>query len=225
MARHVQIVLSNPASADRTAEFHDWYETQHIPDLMRLPGFVGAQRFRVALPFRGEVPWSHAVVYDLEGDDLGALLAELVDAHADGRIAVSDALDGATLTALVFSPQGPFHGEAGHRRQLFVALSRPTEGQEAAFNTWYDTTHVPEVCAIPGIFGARRYRLAMPFLDPLGEGQGYLALYDVDSADLDALAEEVRQRARDGRTRMSAAIDLKGLTAFFLEPLGPGVTR
>ena len=221
MARHVQIVLSNPASAERTAEFHDWYENQHIPDLMRLPGFIGAQRFRVALPFRGEVPWIHAVVYELEADDLGTVLGELVDAHADGRIAVSDVLDGATLTALVFSPLGPCQGLAGHRRQLFVALSRPTEGREADFNAWYDTTHVPEVTAIPGIFGAQRYRLAMPFLDPLGEGQGYLALYDVDCADLDTLAAEVRQRARDGRTRMSDAIDIQGLTAFFLEPLGP----
>lgn len=225
MARHVQIVLSNPASPDRDGEYNDWYDNQHIPDLMRLPGFVGARRYRVALPFRGQVPWRYAVVYDLEADDLGEVLGELVASHSDGRIAVSDVLDSASLTALVFSPIGSWQGLAGHRRQIFLALSKPSDGQEAAFNAWYDGTHVPEVTAIPGIFGAQRYRLVMPFLDPLGEGQGYLALYDVDCDDLVALAGEVRQRARDGRTHMSDAIDIASLTAFFLEPLGPAATR
>lgn len=225
MGRHVQIVLSNPASAEREREFNDWYDNRHVPDLMALPGFVGAQRFRVAVPLRGEVPWRYLALYELEGDDLSRVLADLVDAHADGRIAVSDVLDGASLTALVYSALGPLRGEIGRRRQLMLALSRPAEGQEAAFNAWYDDIHVPEVTAIPGIPAGQRYRLAMPFLDPLARGRDYLALYDVEAPDLPALAAEVGRRARDGRTRMSPAIDIEALQAFFLEPVGPAVLK
>ncbi|PWR23303.1 DUF4286 family protein [Zavarzinia compransoris] len=225
MARHVQIVLSNPASIDRDREFNDWYGRQHIPDLMRLPGFKAAQRYRVALPFAGAVPWSHAVLYELECDDLGAMLAELVDAHGDGRIAVSDVLDTATLTALVFSPLGPHQGVKGRRRQVFAALSKPAAGREADFNAWYDGRHVPDVIRVPGIFGAGRYRLSTTFLDPLGQDQSYLALYDVDSEDLRALAAQLRADVRSERTQMSDAIDTGALTAFFLEPVGPVFIR
>lgn len=225
MARHVQIVLSNPVSADRDREFNDWYSQQHIPDLMRLPGFAGAQRYRLALPFAGTVPWSHMVLYDLDCDDLGAMLTELVDAHSDGRIAVSDVLDPASLTALVFSPAGAFQGVPGRRRQLFAALSKPAAGQEAEFNRWYDERHVPDVIRVPGILGAARYRLATRFLDPLDREQSYLALYDVDSEDLGGLAAQLRADVRSGRTEMSEAIDTSALTAFFLEPIGPAFTR
>lgn len=225
MARHVQIVLSNPVSADRDREFNDWYSQQHIPDLMRLPGFMAAQRYRLSLAFAGRVPWSHAVLYDLECEDLGTMLTELVDAHGDGRIAVSDVLDPASLTALVFSPLGGFQGVPGRRRQVFAALSRPAAGQEAEFNRWYDGRHVPDVIRVPGIFGAARYRLATGFLDPLGGGQDHLALYDVDSEDLGGLAAQLRADVRSGRTQMSDAIDTRALTAFFLEPIGPAFTR
>jgi len=219
MARHIQIVLSNPACGDREDEYNDWYDNQHIPDLMRLPGFVRATRYRLVRSFAGKAPWSYMVLYDLECEDLGAMLTELVDSHSDGRIAVSDVLDPESLTALVFSPVAPFTGEAGRRRQLFVALSRPTMGMEDEFNAWYDGRHVPDVIAIPGIFGAERFRLSLPFLDPGGLGERYLALYDVDCDDLGDLAARVAADARSGRTVMSAAIDMKSLIAFFLEPV------
>ncbi|MCF4164319.1 hypothetical protein L2U69_01495 [Zavarzinia compransoris] len=219
MARHIQIVLSNPASGDRDREYNEWYDGQHIPDLMGLKGFVGATRYRVVLPFAGKAPWSYMVLYELETEDLSAMLAELVDAHGDGRIAVSDVLDPASLTALVFSPVAAFQGTPGHRRQLFVALSKPSEGREDEFNTWYDGRHVPDVIAIDGIFGAERFKLAIPFLDPIGLGERYLAVYDVDCPDLRDLAARVAADARSGRAVMSDAIDMKSLTAFFLEPV------
>ncbi|MFA5119822.1 hypothetical protein [Zavarzinia sp.] len=221
MARHIQIVLSKPATPAREAEYNDWYDRQHIPDLFTLPGFVSAQRYRIAEPFTGRIPWSYMVLYEMEAADLGEVLTELVNSHGDGRIAVSDVLDPETLTALVFSPRTAFAGQPGHRRQLFAALSKPAEGREDDFNAWYDGQHVPDVTSIPGIFGAERFALSMPFLDPLGGGQNYLALYDVDSDDLAVLASAVKAAARSGRTVMSDAIDLKALTAFFLEPVGP----
>lgn len=228
MARHVQIVLSNPVTPDRDAEFNDWYTNRHIPDLMTLPGFVRAQRYRLVHSFLDQMAgpkptWSYMVLYELEAPDLGAMLAELVDAHGDGRITVSDVLDHASLTALVFSPVSPFRGEVGRGRQIFLALSNPTLGQEAAFNDWYDGQHVPDVISIPGITGAERFRLAVTFLDPLGGGQQYLTLYDVDTDDVAGLADRVRRDARSGRTVMSDAIDLKALTALFFAPLGPPI--
>ncbi len=226
MARHVQIVLSNPVEARREAEFNEWYTNTHIPDLMTLPGFVRAQRYRLAHSFRdpnGGPTWAYMVYYELETPDLGQMLTDLVDAHGDGRITVSDVLDNETLTALVFSPVAPFFGQAGRRRQIFVALSNPSDGREAEFNDWYDRQHVPDVVSIPGFKGAERFKLAVPFLDPLGGGHRYLTVYDVDSDDINALAAQVKEHARTGKTVMSDAIDMKSLTALFFEPVGEAI--
>ena len=43
---------------------------------------------------------------------------------------------------------------------------------EAEFNTWYDTEHLPEVCALPDILSAQRFRV----VDQPGH---YLTIYEL----------------------------------------------
>jgi hypothetical protein len=40
---------------------------------------------------------------------------------------------------------------------LFIALTNPIEGEDDAFNKWYDAQHVPEVLDVPGVVAAQRY--------------------------------------------------------------------
>ena len=47
MARSIFVVQTN-AEAGRDDEFNDWYSNVHIPEILALPGFVGAQRFLLA---------------------------------------------------------------------------------------------------------------------------------------------------------------------------------
>ena len=45
-------------------------------------------------------------------------------------------------------------------KAVYVVYSRPSAPErEADFNDWYDHTHLGEVCAVPGVTGARRFRL------------------------------------------------------------------
>jgi len=46
MSRHVFAVLTNPVEG-REAEFNAWYD-RHLHDILRLPGLVSAQRFRLS---------------------------------------------------------------------------------------------------------------------------------------------------------------------------------
>ena len=46
--------------AGREAEFNDWYDTEHIPIRMAVPGFRGAQRYETA------EPGGYLAVYDVE---------------------------------------------------------------------------------------------------------------------------------------------------------------
>ena len=55
--------------AELTGEFHRWYETDHIPARMVLPGFLGARRYHA---LDGDP--AYLAVYEL--DDLDALATE-----------------------------------------------------------------------------------------------------------------------------------------------------
>lgn len=48
---------------------------------------------------------------------------------------------------------------------------------EAQYHRWYNEVHLPEVLAIPGIRSARRFRVR-------GEGIRFMALYELDNADV-----------------------------------------
>jgi hypothetical protein len=39
------VVLSDPKTPDQEEAYNTWYDHQHMPDVLRVPGFVAAQRF------------------------------------------------------------------------------------------------------------------------------------------------------------------------------------
>ncbi|MET0820807.1 MAG: hypothetical protein ABWY58_07565 [Aeromicrobium sp.] len=94
-------------------------------------------------------------------------------------------------------------------KALLVVLSNPTTSeQEDEYNDWYDNVHLGEVKQIPGVTDARRYVVSTTQLDPpssLG-GNDYLALYEIESEDLAAVAHELTARAVNGTFHMSGAI-------------------
>ena len=50
--------------------------------------------------------------------------------------------------------------------KMFV-FSNPVEGMEDMFNEWYNSQHLPDVIAVPGVAAGQRYELApMKMPDP-----------------------------------------------------------
>ena len=67
-------------------------------------------------------------------------------------------------------------------RFKMIALTRPVEGREDEYNDWYQNVHLPEICAVPGVVGAQRYKLAAPLMG--FDSRPYLAIYDIESDDI-----------------------------------------
>ena len=89
---------------------------------------------------------------------------------------------------------------------MLVVQSRPADPErEDEYNDWYTNAHLPEVCAVPGFVGARRYRVRGG-ADP--STPEYVAIYDIDCDDLEAPLQELRARAGDSRVRMSDVLQL-----------------
>ena len=98
MAKHHLLAFTNPA-AGHEAEFNRWYDEQHVPDLLAVPGFVSAQRFAVSdATGQGEPGWTYLALYELDTDDPDALMAEVRSRLGTAAMPVSDALDHAATT-------------------------------------------------------------------------------------------------------------------------------
>ncbi|MFM7783927.1 MAG: hypothetical protein ACKPE6_04680 [Gammaproteobacteria bacterium] len=79
---------------------------------------------------------------------------------------------------------------------MMVRTENADPSQEAAFNQWYDEIDIPDVLKVPGYLRARR-GLASPD-GPRAAGEGrYVALYDIDSRDIERTIESMNQLARD----------------------------
>lgn len=104
-------------------------------------------------------------------------------------------------------------------RYVIAVLTNPAKGREAEFNDWYDNQHIPDVLAIPGVLSARRYELAHAQRMEAPWPYGYFAFYEVETDDLPALVDDMRQRGGTASMPMSDALDPQRLTLFFA-PLG-----
>lgn len=106
MSRHILIGLSNVLPG-REEDFARWIETHHIPEILRVPGFVGARRFELsARQYReGPKPYRYATLYEVETDDLEAAFAALSQATAAGTR--TDTRDPGQIALWAFTQVGP----------------------------------------------------------------------------------------------------------------------
>ena len=87
MPKGIMVVQSRPVSAEREAEYNDWYDNTHIPEILAIPGFVSARRYKVP----GPEP-IYLAIYDLEAEHLSVPVTDLGARSAVGRMTPSDAI-------------------------------------------------------------------------------------------------------------------------------------
>jgi hypothetical protein len=93
------IALTTPAEG-KEAEFHDWYNNVHLPEMTAFPGSLGAQRFKLVAKLMGADTNQYLAVYDVECDDPGAYLASVGAAAQSGKLTPGTASnDAMTYTA------------------------------------------------------------------------------------------------------------------------------
>ncbi|AYJ84876.1 hypothetical protein D3Y57_02050 (plasmid) [Sphingomonas paeninsulae] len=86
--RYLFVVLTNPVEGQEEI-YNDWYTNQHLPDLLRIPGFMAAQRFELTETQRliqFPHPYRYAAIYELETDDLAATCDLMGQASAEGMM-------------------------------------------------------------------------------------------------------------------------------------------
>jgi hypothetical protein len=94
----IDLVLSNPVPGMED-EFNEWYSDRHVHEILRVPGYVSAQRFRVTRHRVGgagdsgaPAPFQYLALYEVEGDPQ-EILARFEEARIAGQVTGSPALD------------------------------------------------------------------------------------------------------------------------------------
>ncbi len=178
MAEGLFYVYTDPGAVPE-AEFHDWYDHEHGPARLAVPGIRGGRRYQ-ALDDQ-KPPW--LALYELDSPDViggpgyKALSAGLSDrdkavnaglAVLDRRVYSQLSSDGANV------PGGPAPVI------LAVALSVPA-GAEDDLAAWYTDEHIPMLLQVPGWRRIRRFRLARALDSSAPE---FLSLHEVSGPEV-----------------------------------------
>jgi hypothetical protein len=173
MAKGILIAAMNFSDVAED-EFHDWYDTEHVPERLRVPGFLNAQRWigsadpkvSVALYDLDNVDVLHSPPYLAVGGDNGTPWTKRVT----GRTRMIMRLEGEQLRpADALAPEGA-------SALLLIAMNVAPEA-EGEFDEWYNSEHLPALAGVPGVLRARRYRGS-------GATQRYAAIYHFADPDV-----------------------------------------
>lgn len=179
-------IIAMDSSAVPRDEFDDWLDTEHIPERIALPGFVGARRW---VP--QDDPKTMITLYDLES------LAVLETPAYKGIVGAN--LSPWSKRVIGRCPRQRWDGEVTLRLTkgglerawglLFVAMNVKPE-VEADFSAWYSEEHLPRLFEIPGVLDARRYLIS-------AGGQRHVAVYHLAEAAVQA--SDAWKKAVDSR--------------------------
>lgn len=104
--RMLYIVLTNAAPGGDEV-FNDWYNDTHLPDVLAVPGFVAAQRFRfVDHPALRPYPYRYLAIHEVAADQAHSALTELAARAGTDRMLLSPALDTSGVAAAPFAVDG-----------------------------------------------------------------------------------------------------------------------
>jgi hypothetical protein len=155
-------------------EFHDWYDTEHLPERQRVPGFLTGERWIGA-----HNPKISVATYELDNVDVlkGAAYRAI---GIDNLSIWSKRVMTRIKLMMRYEGEQILPGDQLAPRQapalLVNAMSIAPE-HEHEFNEWYNTEHIPALAAVPGTLCARRYRGS-------GAAQRYVAVYHLASPDV-----------------------------------------
>ena len=111
MSKHVVVVLSEPVEGCE-AEFDDWYENTHIPEVLETTGWTSGQRFKLTAEKGQKCPLQYLAFYEAEAESGEAVIARL-DETRDKR-QQSDSFDWKRAGLWVFTETGPKRDRHGN---------------------------------------------------------------------------------------------------------------
>jgi hypothetical protein len=106
MTVHKLIVLTNSVPG-RDEEFNSWYSNTHLRDVVAVPGYISAQRFRLSGKLSDGPSWNYLAIYEVETEDPEGALNALKARAGTESMVISDAMDAANICAALYCEMTP----------------------------------------------------------------------------------------------------------------------
>jgi hypothetical protein len=89
----VYMVYSNPAEG-REEEYNDWYSSVHLQEVVRVEGFISAQRFELTKSqLIEEQHYKYMAIYEIENEDVPGTTDRLIAASANMNMSTAIDID------------------------------------------------------------------------------------------------------------------------------------
>ena len=203
------LVIWTDIAAEHEAEFNQWYDQEHIPQLLTCRAFrpVGAIVRSRALPaISRSISW------------LTKTFSKATPSAPSAKLQPPGLRRSHRISAILNAASFGRFSRMGRRRKrdaefiLTVRLNTPAD-HEKEFNDWYNEDHVPALVGVPGVYCASRYEAVEG--DPK-----YLAVYEMrDGAETKSPEwETARKYGRTAQIRPHLK-DLKTVVAQRIFPV------
>ena len=186
------LMVQVSCSPQHLEAFNLWYNS-HLPNLLRIPGYLWAQRY-LELPNLG--PDQENRFTALYGVRAAEDLANLLEWNGPGLhpIAAAEFANWEMLQGLSKRVGNVYEQISGSPlgeplllsdRPVSIVTADVDPRQEEEWDRWYTESHVPNLLKIPGYALAGRFRVfEHPALSGFNTGPKYLALYECESEDV-----------------------------------------
>lgn len=139
---------------DHERELNDWYDQEHLRQVVALPEFVRARRYRVA-----DAPLKYLAWYETAD--------ETVEPAAHFQRIVAQPTPWSQRMRTLYGDKRErmnfkLNCDVGEARLqdapwLYIVHTDIPEDVVAEYNEWYDREHLPRLVTVPGVLRARRY--------------------------------------------------------------------
>ena len=244
--RYVMLVFANPIPG-KEVEFNEWYTNTHMGDLVQLPGWMGAQRFRIitnVMPRPSMAGYSHGylIIWDLEETEANTALARMTAAIAGGKSRLGAAFNytpgaGANGTFETMGPRvtrpdgkGPTLPDPSDNktprlnRYILMEFANPLPGREADFDKGVEES-MQRVLLLPGWMAAQRFRMAdTPGRAPSAKPK-YLTIWETEGSSAQAVYDTLLSAQKNGTVKKNDAMDGSTMETVYWEPITPYITK
>lgn len=175
MAAGLLFVYTDPGSSGPVteAEFHDWYDHEHGPSRLQVPGLLGACRYQAV----DDLTPRWLALYELDSPAVldSAEYKAVVEGGSDRDKFIMSHLG--TLDRRIYTQLSDDGLGAGGPAPVILAVANSVPPQmEADMTAWYEQEHIPMLLEVPGWRRIRRWRL-IGGSEPLGPD--FLSLHEL----------------------------------------------
>ena len=173
-------------------EFNDWYNLEHLRQVVNLPGFVSARRYRV-----DDAPLRYLAWYDT--------MDETIEAGADFQGIVEKPTPWSKRMRTLYGEKRErmnfrLMRDVGRVPEsdtpwLYIVHTDIPDDIVDEYNAWYDEEHLPRLVTVPGVVRARRYTV-------VSGNPRYLTAYELTDPDAFESPEGLKARRTPWTAKM-----------------------